>query len=92
MVQGDLTVISLSHAVTAAKTGSIAGLSFVALSFHKKLEGNIWLATWSIGVLTAAADYIVHPTHFGPELAEALCTGVAAGALGFCMMLWVDKK
>lgn len=92
MVQGDLTVLTVNHAITAAKTGSIAGITFVALSFSKKLEGNIWLSTWTIGVLTAAADYFVHPTHFGPDLTEALVTGVAAGALGFCMMLWVYER
>lgn len=92
MVQGDLTIISLNHIVTAAKTGTIAGLSFMALSFSKKLEGNIILSTWTIGILTAGSDFLIHPTHFGPELAEALCTGAGAAALGFCMMKWQDKK
>lgn len=92
MVQGDFTVVTLKHAITAAKTGSIAGIAFVALSFSKKLKGNIYAATWTIGVLTTIADYIIHPTHFGPPWTEAVVTGVAAAALGFCMMKWVDPK
>jgi len=76
MIQGDLSVISLDHAITASKTGSLAAIAFVACSFLP-FKSDL-AAYWLVGVLTALADFIVHPTHFGPEWAEAALTGAVA--------------
>lgn len=84
MVQGDLTVISFNHAYTASKTGIIAGIAVVIASFWKFIDNKYGLI-WATGVLTALADLIVHPTHFGPAWAEAALTGVAAGILAWMM-------
>ena len=92
MVQGDLTVISINHAITAAKTGTIAASVLVALSYSPKLSGSKTWSLWLIGVITSISDYAVHPTHFGPELAEALCTGVGAAGIAYVMMTFVDKE
>lgn len=79
MVQGDLTVLSFNHALTASKTGSLAGIAYVLASMTK-IEGK-WLGVYLTGVLTMLADLVVHPTHFGPEWAEAATTGAVAAAL-----------
>lgn len=84
MVQGDLTVVSLNHAYTASKTGIIAGITVVIASFWKRIDNKYGLI-WATGVLTALADLIVHPTHFGPAWAEAVLTGIAAGILAWML-------
>ena len=80
MVQGDISCLTLGHAVTAAKTGSLAGLGFViAAQFGG--DKKKWFSVWVIGVVTMFADILVHPTHFGPEWMEAACTGIGAALL-----------
>ena len=86
MVQGDLTVLTLSHAYTASKTGLIAGIAVVIASYWNRIDNKYGLI-WATGVLTAIADLTVHSSHFGPEWAEALCTGIGAGLLA-----WVLSK
>ena len=39
----------------------------------------------ALGTLTAVADYVVHPGHFGPAVMEALVTGLIAAALSFSL-------
>lgn len=80
MVEGNLTALTVGHALTAAKTGSLAGLGFV-IAAQLGGDNNKWLSAWVIGVLTMFADIIVHPTHFGPEWMEAACTGLGAALL-----------
>lgn len=91
MVQGDITAITLNHALTASKTGAIAGLAYVVLSFSKLLKDDKMTITVTIGILTMVADYIIHPTHFGPPLAEAVCTGIGAAIIAYLMIKYVDK-
>ena len=91
MVQGDLTAITISHALTASKTGIISGLAFVILSFSKLLKDDKMTITITIGLLTMVADYLIHPTHLGPSLAEAVCTGVGAALIAYLMIKYVDK-
>lgn len=92
MVQGDLSVISLGHAVTASKTGATAALAYVVLSYSSRFSGSKIAAAWLISVCTVCADYIIHPTHFGPELAEAFCTGFGAGLLAYLSISFFEKK
>lgn len=84
MVQGDLTVISLNHAITASKTGIVAGLAVVTASYWKKLNTDYGLI-WLTGVMTTFADFLVHPTHFGTVWSEALLTGIGAGLLAWLL-------
>ena len=79
MVQGDLTVISLNHAFTASKTGTLAGIGYV-LAAQTAANGK-WLGAYLTGVLTMLADLIVHPTHFGPHWMEAAVTGLVAASI-----------
>jgi len=85
MVQGDLTVLTLNHAFTASKTGTLAGIAYV-LAAQAGVKGK-WLGAYLTGVLTMLADLIVHPTHFGPHWAEAAVTGLVAVII---CMVW-DK-
>lgn len=84
MVQGDLTVLTLNHALTASKTGSIAGIAFVITTTFASIN-NKWANLWLTGLLTMLADIVAHPTHFGPQWAEAACTGLGAAML--CYLL-----
>lgn len=83
MVQGDITVITLEHWLTALQTGTIAGLGAIVISFFPRddLRENKYVNAGITGVMTAIADYITHPTHFGAPTTEAVITGVAAGLL-----------
>lgn len=83
MVQGDLSVITLSHAVTAAKTGLGASTAIVVASLVGKAWMDGYRLVWLTGLFTALVDIMVHPTHFGHEWAEAVLTGVVAMALAF---------
>lgn len=79
MVQGDVSVLTLSHAVTASKTGTLTGIAFViaqTVPWTSKL-----LPIYLTGLLTAVADYIVHPGMFGAEGVEAITTGAVAMAI-----------
>jgi len=89
MVQGDLTVLSFSHAITASKTGALTGLAYALVALTGKDPKTTMLAAWLTGALTMAADLLVHPTHFGPEWMEALCTGVGAATL---LYIWERKS
>ena len=76
MVQGDLSVLTLSHVFTASKTGILTGIAIVVASFLPWT--NKWIGIFLTGLFTMIADIIVHPAHFGPEWAEAACTGFGA--------------
>lgn len=84
MVQGDMSAWTLSHVITASKTGTIAGAAFVLTVNIAKIESKVALV-WVTGVMTMCADIIAHPTHFGPQWTEALSTGL--GAAGLCWIL-----
>ena len=81
MVQGDLTVVSIQHAITAAKTGFLAGTAIVLTLVLIKKQ-NRWLTAWITGFLVMCADIVVHPTHFGEVWTEAAVTGIVAALIG----------
>jgi hypothetical protein len=83
MVQGDLTVLTMSHAFTASKTGILTGLAYVLTIKGDGEPRSQWMAAWITGVLTMVSDIVVHPSHFGEQWVEAFCTGVGAAALCF---------
>ena len=84
MVNGDLTVISIDHVIKASKTGTIAGIAFVITSSFAMIN-NQWANAWRTGVLTMLADFIIHPTHYGPQWGESALTGLGAAIL--CYLL-----
>ena len=73
MVQGDLSALTLGHAITASKTGILTGLAMFAASFLP--WNNKWLGIFLTGLFTAIADALIHADHFP---AEHLVTGLGA--------------
>lgn len=90
MVQGDLTVFSTNHAITASKVGIITGIAFVLTSFFAHIN-NRWGNAAMTGILTALADIVIHPTNFGPNWAEAAVTGLGAGILALVFITLLKK-
>jgi hypothetical protein len=88
MVQGDVTVLTLGHALTASKTGALTGAGCVLASFVYRTRNKVTDALMT-GVVTSAADIMVHPTQFGAPLTEAIVTGLSAAAL--CYLLGNKK-
>ena len=88
MVQGDVTVLTINHAVTASKTGALAGLGCVGASFLSSKRNKTTDALLT-GAVTIAADFAIHPTHFGPQLTEAALTGAVAACL--CYLISIKR-
>ena len=83
MVEGDLTVFTINHAIIAAKTGAMSGLAALALWLFFKSDSK-WFHAWSLAVATMASDILVHPTHYGEHpMTEAVVTGLGAGLLAY---------
>ena len=77
MVQGDFTVFTVKHGITAAKTGSIAAILIVFTSYFVALQ-NRFIMAWISGIMVALADVVIHQTHFGLHWHEAALTGLGA--------------
>lgn len=84
MVQGNVLALTVGHLAIASQTGVIAGAvaSVVVLAARTRTR---WIASVVLGVVTATADFFVHPGQFGPVFAEALATGLGAGLLSFLL-------
>ena len=80
MVQGNLFELTLEHALKASKTGAISAIAFCVFTAVFKVYDKVIIAT-IMGVMTALSDYMVHPTHWGPQWTEAATTGMAAAIL-----------
>jgi hypothetical protein len=91
MVQGDLSVFTVHHAVVAAKTGSIAGLGVVITTSFMS-NPNKWALAWVTGLLTMLADVWNHPTHFGQWWMEPAVTGLGAGVLAIVFSTILTHK
>lgn len=90
MVQGDITALTLKHGLVAFKTGSIMAMSyFIAVLFTKKQ--TTYLDVLLTGCLTAIADFISHPSHFGGPTTEAIVTGMGAASLALLLHLITRK-
>jgi hypothetical protein len=83
MVQGNIAAITPEHWIKAFQTGILAGIGAVILSFApiNEWRDNKYTIAGTTGFVTAIADYLTHPTHFGGPTTEALVTGMAAGLL-----------
>lgn len=91
MVQGDLSVLTVKHALIAAKTGIISAffIGLIAVVFGRV---NKWVMIWALGAATMVADLIIHPTHFGPVWMEALVTSIGAMALAIAFDFAIKRK
>ena len=87
MVQGDLTVVSIKHAMIAAKTGTLTGLAFVIATLLP--WENKWLAIFLTGLFTAIADSLIHMEMFPYE---AIVTGFVAALIAFVYEYFKGKR
>jgi hypothetical protein len=94
MVQGDVKAITITHWITALKTGALAAIAIVILSFiDKSLQKNKFAVAGMTGFMTVIADRLSHPSHFWGVNGEAIATGIAAGLLCLAMSgVWGKKK
>ena len=92
MVEGDLTVFTINHAITAAKTGTLAGGVATAIFLAFRTDSKMFNA-WALGIITAFCDLLVHPTHFGHHhFTEAAVTGIGAGVLAYLFYTLLETK
>lgn len=91
MVQGDLGVFTINHAITAAKTGGASATALVIIIMIVKVP-NKWILAWLTGVIVALADILIHPTHFGDVWMEAAGTGLGAALLGLMLSGKLNKR
>ena len=85
MVQGNLPALTSKHALIATKTGIITGtlvvlMSFIPWKFHFKLPILMFIGCF-------IADFVAHPTHFGPAWGEAACTALLASIFSYVITL-----
>jgi hypothetical protein len=87
MTQGNVLAITLGHWGKALQVGIIASLATVfLLKIHKEdLTNNKFVMAGLIGIFTAIADLITHPSHYDGVTTEAMMTGIGAGLLCICM-------
>jgi integral membrane sensor domain MASE1 len=80
MVQGDLTAITLAHLVIATKTGLLAVVPAIGVTFTKYVRHllNRWTASAFLAVCTFAADAAIHASHYPGEYTEAALTCIGA--------------
>ncbi len=85
MVQGDVTILSLQHFITAGKVGVLTSIAyFVTLKLNIKFK---YASIWLTGVLVTLADYLIHAPGFPME---SLATG--AGAMSIAYIYERSKK
>jgi hypothetical protein len=87
MVQGNVLAITLGHWMVALKTGFTSSILYVFItSFLKEdLASNKYVMAGAVGFITAVADMLIHPSHFGGASTEAIVTGIGAGLLCFVL-------
>ena len=80
MVQGDLTAITLAHLAIATKTGLLAVVPALGVTFTTQVRHllNRWTASVFLGVCTFLADAAMHGSHYPGEYTEAALTGAGA--------------
>ena len=82
MVQGHLGAITASHLVIASKTGLLATMPVLAVSFtrHARHFVNRWTTSAILGISAFLADAVVDRSHYLGEYSEAALTGLGAFA------------
>ena len=81
MVQGDVSSLTTKHAMIATKTGALVMfMSFIPIKFYMKLPVFMFIGCF-------IADYITHPSHFGPHFMEALVTAGMAATFSYIISL-----
>lgn len=83
MVQGHLGAITAAHVVIASKTGLLAIMPVLAVSFtrHARHFVDRWTTSAILGLSAFVADAVVHRSHYPGEYSEAALTGLGAFVL-----------
>jgi integral membrane sensor domain MASE1 len=83
MVQGQLAEVTAAHLLMASKTGMLAVLPVLGITFthHARHLINRWTSSFILGICTFAADAVIHQSHYPGEYTEAALTGIGAFAL-----------
>jgi hypothetical protein len=83
MLQGHLLDVTAAHLLVASKTGLLAVMPVLAMSFtrHARALLNRWTGSAILALTTFGADAIVHTSHYPGAYTEAALTGVGAGVL-----------
>ena len=80
MVQGHLLEITLAHFAIASKTGLLAVVPALWLTFTR--YAHVFLSKWTasalLGFCTFGADALIHTSHYPGAYTEALLTGIGA--------------
>ena len=80
MVQGHLGAITMAHVVVASKTGILAIVPVMFVSFTRFARHfvNRWTTSALLAITTFLADAFIHASHYPGEYTEALLTGLGA--------------
>jgi hypothetical protein len=83
MVRGHLVDITAAHLVLAAKTGLLAIVPALGMTFTQQARHytNRWISAGFLGVCGFLADAIVHPSHYPGAYTEAALTGLGTGVV-----------
>lgn len=79
MVQGHLLAVTAAHLVVAGKTGVLAILPALAITYTRRatrLITNRWSSALFLGACGFVADAIVHQSHYPGAYTEAALTGI----------------
>ena len=80
MVQGHLGAVTMMHVGIASRTGLLAVVPVLGISFTRYARhfANRWTTSALLGIFTFFADAAVHASHYGGEYTEAALTGIGA--------------
>jgi len=80
MVSGNLLALTPEHFALASKTGLLAVLPAMAVSFtpYARHLINRWTSSAFLGLCTFLADAVAHPSHYPGKFTEAALTGLGA--------------
>jgi len=80
MVQGQLGDITAAHLLIASKTGLLAVLPVLGITFthHARHLVNRWTSSLFLGICSFAADAAIHTSHYPGKYTEAALTAIGA--------------
>lgn len=88
MTQGNLSVVTIAHWITATQTGLGAATMLQIIQQVPPLSALMrgrWRAFVTTSIVVTSVDRCIHPGHFGSPLTEAILTGMTAYGLNLAM-------
>lgn len=87
MVQGHLGAVTMMHVEIASKTGLLAVVPVLGVSFTQYARHfvNRWTTSAFLGICTFVADALIHESHYPGEYTEAALTGLGAFAFSLAI-------